>query len=263
MAKFWLKATVALLAVLVFPLATLDAQMGYTVQPGDSLSRIAYRNGVTVSEIMEANSLANPNVIFVGQVLLIPEATVTPVDTGVIEPVPVLPDPVPIVVPAADPIVIPSVAPTAPPPLLPTSAPIYSNISGTADFVAQMTRVIQWIERNDPGAFALLIAYTDGIIASNQPSQAFASYTLSGDDESCIIEMFYIVDDVLTASVLHHEVIHCMRGYQRSWGTAAEEEVIAYTEQKFFLQRHGVDPAYVDQIEQSIGRHAELAAHGG
>jgi LysM repeat protein len=44
----------------------------YTVRAGDFLSKIAASQGVTVSEIVEANNLANPNLIRVGQVLTIP-----------------------------------------------------------------------------------------------------------------------------------------------------------------------------------------------
>ncbi len=44
----------------------------YTVQPGDTLSRIAARFGVTVQAIVAANNIANPNLIHVGQVLIIP-----------------------------------------------------------------------------------------------------------------------------------------------------------------------------------------------
>ncbi|MCS7252290.1 MAG: LysM peptidoglycan-binding domain-containing M23 family metallopeptidase [Anaerolineae bacterium] len=44
----------------------------YTVQPGDTLSRIAMRFGTTVSAIVEANGLTSPNRIYVGQVLIIP-----------------------------------------------------------------------------------------------------------------------------------------------------------------------------------------------
>jgi LysM repeat protein len=44
----------------------------YTVQSGDTLSAIARRFGVTVQAIMAANGLTNPNLIFVGQVLIIP-----------------------------------------------------------------------------------------------------------------------------------------------------------------------------------------------
>jgi len=50
----------------------------YTVQPGDTLTRIAARFGTTVAAIVEANGLVNPDRIYVGQVLLIPTAAPTP-----------------------------------------------------------------------------------------------------------------------------------------------------------------------------------------
>lgn len=44
----------------------------YTVRPGDSLSSIAERYGVTVEAICQANGIENPNLIEAGQVLTIP-----------------------------------------------------------------------------------------------------------------------------------------------------------------------------------------------
>ena len=44
----------------------------YTVQPGDTLYRIAIRFGTTVAAIASANNIANPNLIYPGQVLVIP-----------------------------------------------------------------------------------------------------------------------------------------------------------------------------------------------
>ena len=44
----------------------------YTVQPGDTLSKIAWRYGTTVSALMAANGIANANHIYVGQQLKIP-----------------------------------------------------------------------------------------------------------------------------------------------------------------------------------------------
>ena len=41
----------------------------YTVGPGDTLTRIAARFGVSVSELVGLNNLANPNALEVGQVL--------------------------------------------------------------------------------------------------------------------------------------------------------------------------------------------------
>ena len=44
----------------------------YTVQRGDTVSSIAVRHGVTAWAIVQANQLANPNFIYVGQRLVIP-----------------------------------------------------------------------------------------------------------------------------------------------------------------------------------------------
>ncbi len=44
----------------------------YTVQPGDILSRIAARFGVSLAALIAANGIANPDMIQVGQVLRIP-----------------------------------------------------------------------------------------------------------------------------------------------------------------------------------------------
>lgn len=55
----------------------------YVVQPGDTLAIIAQRNGITVGMILRANNLPNPDVISVGQRLLIPpRADATPVPTA-------------------------------------------------------------------------------------------------------------------------------------------------------------------------------------
>lgn len=44
----------------------------YVVQPGDTLTKIAQRFGTTVQALVQANNIANPNLIYVGQVLVIP-----------------------------------------------------------------------------------------------------------------------------------------------------------------------------------------------
>ncbi len=69
----------------------------YIVQPGDTLTRIALRYGVTVQAIALANNLSNLNVIFVGQQLVIPGGeTVAPPAPN---PVPTPPAPAPTPVP--------------------------------------------------------------------------------------------------------------------------------------------------------------------
>lgn len=50
----------------------------YTVQPGDTLWSIARRFGVTVNELVQINQITDPNLIRVGQTLLIPQVTPPP-----------------------------------------------------------------------------------------------------------------------------------------------------------------------------------------
>jgi len=52
--------------------STQSASRTYTVQAGDTLTKIAAKHGGTVSGLAAANNLANSNLIVVGQVLKIP-----------------------------------------------------------------------------------------------------------------------------------------------------------------------------------------------
>ena len=61
----------------------------YTVQPGDTLFKIATSYGSTVYAITTANNITNPNLIYAGSVLWIPTA----IPTQPIEPPPTQPDP--------------------------------------------------------------------------------------------------------------------------------------------------------------------------
>ena len=44
----------------------------YTVQPGDTLGKIAAKFGVDTNALASASGIDNPNLIYVGQVLTIP-----------------------------------------------------------------------------------------------------------------------------------------------------------------------------------------------
>jgi LysM repeat protein len=50
------------------------ADTSYVVKPGDTLSAIARSFNTTISAIVAANNIANPNLIYAGQVLIIPTA---------------------------------------------------------------------------------------------------------------------------------------------------------------------------------------------
>ncbi len=47
----------------------------HVVQPGETLSAIAHRYGVSEAALVQANRLANPNLIYAGQALVIPAGT--------------------------------------------------------------------------------------------------------------------------------------------------------------------------------------------
>lgn len=46
--------------------------VSYTVQPGDTLSRIAQKTGARVADIINANKISDPSRVQVGQVLFVP-----------------------------------------------------------------------------------------------------------------------------------------------------------------------------------------------
>ena len=89
--KYTLKKVLRLaLVCVVLCAATVNfalADYGYTVKSGDTLSKIAANNGVTVSQLLTANpSITNPSMIYVGQKITIPSTknvtyTVQPGDT--------------------------------------------------------------------------------------------------------------------------------------------------------------------------------------
>ena len=62
--------TLAAFAIATMMLAA--AASGYVVEEGDTLAEIAADHGVSTQELADANDIANPNRIYVGQVLVIP-----------------------------------------------------------------------------------------------------------------------------------------------------------------------------------------------
>ncbi len=73
-------ALVALAVLLTTPMlvAAQGGQTTHTVQAGENLTRIALKYGTTVQAIVQANNITNPNLVFVGQVLIIPGAGISP-----------------------------------------------------------------------------------------------------------------------------------------------------------------------------------------
>jgi lipoprotein-anchoring transpeptidase ErfK/SrfK len=70
-----LAMAVLLVVLLVAPTTALAAPQGdnYIVQPGDTLANIAARQGASIGGLVEANGIRDANLIYPGQVLVIPE----------------------------------------------------------------------------------------------------------------------------------------------------------------------------------------------
>ena len=74
----WIKAIPAALTVAI---AIVAASADYTVQSGDTLNQIAAELGVSKAELVALNAIPNPDLIRVGQVLVVPGQTATPAAT--------------------------------------------------------------------------------------------------------------------------------------------------------------------------------------
>ncbi|MDF1595907.1 MAG: M23 family metallopeptidase [Acidimicrobiia bacterium] len=66
------RRTITTLAVALF---VIVSGATYTVQPGDTLSEIAAKNGTTIRALVEKNNLPNADRIYVGQKLNLPDAS--------------------------------------------------------------------------------------------------------------------------------------------------------------------------------------------
>ena len=73
MKKILMKALLLTLALCLLTTTLAFADSMYTVQSGDTLSKIATKNGTTVSQLMSANpAIKNASLIYVGQKITIP-----------------------------------------------------------------------------------------------------------------------------------------------------------------------------------------------
>ena len=103
----------------------------YIVRPGDTLTSLAARFGTTVVAIMEANNLANADLIFVGQVLLIPVSGPTP-------------PPVPPECPPCPPCP-PTPPPPTPPPTPPSVRPVVTRTFDGVQFTLSLNKSVYGI----------------------------------------------------------------------------------------------------------------------
>lgn len=75
----FLMAAILVLAFASLPIAVRAADdTTYVVQPGETLVTIAVANGTTAQALADANGLSNPDLIRLGQVLIIPRTAAAP-----------------------------------------------------------------------------------------------------------------------------------------------------------------------------------------
>lgn len=97
-AAFFVTAVIICLVIAPFAVTASPAQQAcgpnvtHVVAPGQNMFRIALAYGTTVSAIAQANHIANPNVIYAGQTLVIPCAGQSPAPPSTPAPTP-LPNP--------------------------------------------------------------------------------------------------------------------------------------------------------------------------
>ncbi len=83
------------LLLLAVSVVVYAQQQTHTVAPGENLYRISLKYNVSMSALASANSISNPNLIFVGQVLKIPAGGTTPPPTTTPPPAGATPTPPP------------------------------------------------------------------------------------------------------------------------------------------------------------------------
>lgn len=73
--KIWrlLVLILVVASLLVIVVSTASADTTYVVKPGENLFRIALRHGLTTQELAAYNGIVNPDRVYAGQVLLIPD----------------------------------------------------------------------------------------------------------------------------------------------------------------------------------------------
>ena len=91
MPKFRRKLAILLaVPLLLLTLNVVLADFDYTVQPGDTLAKLSRRYNTSISAIVAVNNIANPNLIYVGQTIRIPDGNGVPAPTN---PPPSVPQP--------------------------------------------------------------------------------------------------------------------------------------------------------------------------
>ncbi|MBL8057420.1 MAG: LysM peptidoglycan-binding domain-containing protein [Anaerolineales bacterium] len=260
-----LSAFMAVAAAVFCWAAPAYADTSYVVQPGDTLTRIAARQGTTVELLVQANHLKNANAIQVGQTLIIPDGSASAAPaasagggTYVVQPgdslariaarlqvdldaliranaltSSVLHPGQTLIIPAAG-----------------APAQVPQRIRGDAAFTRRVQAALDWLQAADANAYARVDTYVTLIIPSPYRNLAQAQSRAGG----CLVRALARADmsTPMIAVMLLHESIHCQQFAAGGELTSKTAEVEAYTEQLAFMNQHGFSAAEIAYYEKVL-----------
>jgi LysM repeat protein len=184
-------------------MAAVSAGTTYTVVPGDTLWAIAERFGTTVGALVALNHIADPNLIYPGQVLVV-GGTPAPAGSAPAPAPATSAGSAPAPAPAGTPAPVPAPAPAGPPTSGPPGVGAYENpLRALRNLTPE--RIDQGVDYAGSGP---VYAIGDGVVLNTAnagwPGGAFISYRLSSGPAAG--DVVYVAENVVPAVQVGQQV---------------------------------------------------------
>ncbi len=271
---------------LTLPVASpVFADTSYTVQPGDTLTKIAARFNVTVEAIVRANHLKDANSIWVGQTLIIPDgsAPAAPAGSGgtqtyivqngdslsriaakfnvTIEALIAANNLTSGTLHPGQTLIIPGSTPAPATTITNAVGSVYDRISGPPAFVKRVKAGFDWLQAHDMDAYNRVDTYVTTITQSPYSDLAQAAPLPGG---GCLVRALARrgMSVPMVAALLYHEASHCYQFAAVGVLTSKEAEVFAYTEQIAFMERNNFPQEAIDFYRKVLDYYASQPDDG-
>jgi|CXWL01.1.fsa_nt_gi LysM repeat protein len=269
---------------LTLPVASpVFADTSYTVQPGDTLTKIATRFNVTVEAIVRANNLKDANSIRVGQTLVIPDGSAPAAPAGgggtqtyivqngdslfriaskfniTIDALMAANNLTSSTLHPGQKLIIPGAAPA--PASANVASSVYDRISGPQSFVNRVKAGLDWLQAHDADAYNRVNTYVTTITPSPYTDLAQASPLPGG---GCLVRALARRNQSvqMVAALLYHEASHCYQFATVGVLTSKEAEVYAYSEQIAFMERNNFSKETLDFYRKVLAYYASQPDDG-